>query len=107
MPIIIGPTRRIILQDPDDSRDYLIDTTELFAGDPVDSATLITSNITATADISVADFEVEDYGIIPAGRAVTLWVSGGQVGLPGKITLRLESGSRRMDLTYNVVLKQA
>jgi hypothetical protein len=106
MPLINGPTQKIIQQDPEDNIDYIVDMSEVFAGAAIDSVTVTAEGVTATAVITTIDVEIPDHIVVPAGRAFVLWLTGGQVGVPGRVRLRVVSGVRVLNFSYGVVLKK-
>lgn len=106
MAFLIGPTRQIIQQDPDDNLDYLIDLSDWLGSGTASGVTVIASGVTATALINPTPITVDEYGEIPAARSITLTVSGGTVAMEAGITLRVTTAAgKSLDLSYTVVIK--
>lgn len=106
--------RTTLSLDPEDQLDFIIDLSPwLHAGDYLTSATYDnTSTVEVqSCTINSAPLDIEDYGQIAVSSAVILWVTGGQVGTVGRITLHLITsgadggGVRKRDVTVTVIVK--
>jgi hypothetical protein len=109
MSLLAGPTRNIIEQDPDDVLDYIADFSQLLVGGDVINAIAVSN-----AGINVVTFEynaepitIDGYGVLPIRTAVVFWLTGGVVGVPGKVSVRITSAAgRSYEVSYGIVLKQ-
>ena len=106
MSFLIGPTRQIIQQDPDDILDYFVDLSDWLGGGAISTAAVFATGVTASVAVNVNAVDLGDYGSVPGGRSVTITVSGGAPAVPAVITLRVATQSgNSFDLTYTVVIK--
>lgn len=108
MSLLVGPTRNIIEQDPDDNLDYVADFSAALAGDTINTVSVTGTGVTVGSVVkNTSPIEVDEYGTLPVGSAVTFWLTGGTVGVPATVRVRVVSTlGRSIDMTYVVVLKQ-
>jgi hypothetical protein len=109
MALLAGPTRNIIEQDPDDILDYVADFGHLLVGDDIINgiSVLATGVTVASFAYNAAPITIDEYGTLPIRTAVVFWLTGGTVGVPGKVRVRIVSAAgRSYDVSYEIVLKQ-
>lgn len=87
---------RAFQKDPDDVLDYQFDWTPWLGGDTITSYT-----VTAPAGLTVAESTA-------TGTAVTVWLSGGEVGVSYPITCHVVTADgRERDRTMTIIVRPA
>lgn len=96
----------VIHHDPDNYMDYTLDLRADLFGGPATSVTVVSQSGIEVEDAIIPAIEVavEEGDMIPPGYAISFWLTGGELGVAGRFTLRVEAGARSFDRSYEVIV---